>query len=54
MLIDLIDVEKLPNWLVWLDWCFSSYKTSLFVFIGLGVIGWLVYCYIKQNGFAVG
>ncbi|QUI71269.1 hypothetical protein [Pseudoalteromonas sp. M8] len=29
MLVDLIDIEILPMWLVWLDWQFYAHKLSL-------------------------
>ncbi len=53
MLIDYFEIEKLPNGLIWLDWCFYAYKIPLIVFILAGFFGWLLYCYIKQ-GNAVG
>ena len=53
MLIDFIDVEKLPYWLVWLDWCFYAYKAELVIFILGGALFWVVYCFVKQ-GFGVG
>ena len=53
MLIDYISPEKLPHWIVWLDWCFYAYKSSFFIFIGIGFIGWIIYCFSKQ-GIAVG
>ena len=51
MLIDYFN--NLPSWLVWLDWCFYAYKFPLFISMSFGLIGWLIFCYIKQ-GPAVG
>ena len=33
MLIDHIDIEKLPGIIVWLDWCVYAYWPSLMVAI---------------------
>jgi hypothetical protein len=37
-----------------LEWCWYAYKTELFCFIGGAIIIWIIYCLIKQGGFAVG
>jgi hypothetical protein len=54
MLIDYISVEKLPGWLVWLDWCFYTYNNELFWFLTGAIFIWLIYCFVQQGGFAVG
>lgn len=53
MLIDYIDIRKLPDWLVWLDWMFYAYRPSLVVFLLIGVSCWAGYCYVRY-GSAVG
>lgn len=53
MLIDHINIEKLPHWLVWFDWCFYAYKTEFILFILGGILFWVIYCFVKQ-GFGVG
>ncbi len=35
MLIDYIDQEKLPWIIIWLDWNFANFNTSLSVLIGI-------------------
>lgn len=53
MLIDLIDPDKLPYWLVWLDWCFYAYRLSFIVIMMVAFLIWIIYCFSKQ-GIAVG
>ena len=54
MLIDYVAPHKLPDWLVWLDWCFYAYKMSFFILIGIAIILWVILCYFKQGYPAVG
>ncbi len=35
-------------------WYWFAYKTELFVFISIAIIGWLIYCFVRQQGFGVG
>ena len=50
MLIDFIPVEKLPTWLVWLDWCQYAYRKELILMF----ICWIAYCLIRHGYPAVG
>jgi hypothetical protein len=54
MLIDYISVEKLPNWMVWLDWCIYAYRFPLFVCMFIGIVFWILWCLYKQGYPAVG
>jgi hypothetical protein len=54
MLIDYIDPHRLPNWVVWLDWCFYAYRTELYIALGGAILGWLLFCFIKQGYPTVG
>ena len=42
MLIDYIDLELLPYWIVWIDWCFYAYKYEFNVFQLIGLISFCV------------
>ncbi len=55
MLIDFISVEKLPNWLVWLDWNIYAYYPSFVVCIILGLLHYYISCgTLGFNGVIVG
>ena len=49
MLIDFIPVEKLPHWLVWLDWCLYAYWPELLMYLGGCLVLWIIYCLFIQG-----
>ena len=49
MLIDFIQAENLPHWLVWIDWNFYAHKTSLLLFIAGAVGIWMLWCLVKYG-----
>ena len=53
MLIDYIDSARLPFFVVWLDWNVYAYKLSLTVCLALGLVIWMVWCWLRY-GPAVG
>lgn len=53
MLIDFIDSERLPFFIVWLDWVFYAYKIELIIFLACGVAGWIIFCWFRY-GYMVG
>ncbi len=53
MLVDFISPEKLPDWLVWLDWNFYEHKLALFMFVAVAFVLWVLWCLTKY-GTAVG
>lgn len=49
MLIDYISPERLPNWLVWLDWIFYAYKVELLIAVCISILGWILFCFFKYG-----
>lgn len=50
MLIDFIDLDKLPWIIVWVDWCFYTYSTSLTVSISIFITHYWVS--MQQHSFS--
>ena len=53
MLVDYVDPERLPFWVMFIDWNMYAYRPSLFVFLLAGFVAWNVYVAVRY-GYAVG